>query len=105
MGALTPTYPLTNRGTATEFGGQNRLFIFTIVPASASDTLTLVRASDKLSTIVSVIGQITGGLSANFATLQISFSGLVITVASFNAAGSAASNWTSATADLWVVGY
>lgn len=105
MGALTPTYPLGSRGVVTEFGGQMRLFIFTCAPASASDTITLVRASDKLSTIVSIVSQITAGYSANFADLVVSFSGLVITLASYNAAGSAATVWTNAAVDLWLIGY
>lgn len=104
MSALTPTYPLGSRGKATEFGGTNRLFIFTVVPLAATDTITLVRASDFLSTIVSIVAQITAGTTANFATVEPTFSGLVITLKSYNASGVAATVWTSASVDLWVVG-
>lgn len=105
MGALTPTYPLGSRGKATELAGQYRLFIFTVNPATASDTLTLVRASDFLSTIVSILNQITAGYTANFSDVIPTFSGLVITLTSYNSSATAATVFTNAAVDLWVIGY
>lgn len=106
MAALTPTYLLpqgaTGRGNATEFGGQVRLFLFTVTPTTATDTLTLVRASDKIGTILSIVAQITAGLASTFAFAIPSFSGLVITLNTYNTSGAAATTWN--TVDLWVLG-
>lgn len=105
MGAITPTYPLGARGTnATELAGANRLFIFAIVPASASDTVTLVRATDKITTIIDAFAVLQTGQDANLTSCHVTFSGLVITIVTIGANGLAATDWTSATATLWVIG-
>lgn len=99
MGAITGT--LAKR---TEFGGDYKLFVVTATCAAASDTVTLTAATHGISEITGVVGQVTGGMDADFATIQVSYSGLVITVVSKNAAGSAATDFTGTTIELWVVG-
>lgn len=97
MAALTPTVVAN-----TPLAGK-RILILTITPSSASDTVTLTLATHGVRTIYGVFGQITAGMDADFQALQISFSGLVITVVSKNAAGSAATDWTSGSIDLILV--
>ena len=77
----------------TEFSGDYKLLIKTVPVGSASDTLTLVQATDKVTEIAGAWGNIESGLGANFASLQITFSGLVLTVVSTNAAGSNSTSW------------
>lgn len=80
-----------------EFAGEVELFAFNVVPGSASDTITL-SAADGVAEIEGVVGAvITGGISANFALIQVSFTGLVVTVKSLKPDGvTAASAWTNA---------
>ena len=92
MGALTPTNVIGVRGQSTEFGGTYRLQVLTVTLGSASDSVTLVRATDKIRTILGVFAQIVSGTTANFATVEASFSGLVITLASYNASGTASTS-------------
>jgi len=96
MGAITGTNQVL-----TEFGGDYRIHVIYATVASASDTITLTSAAHNISTIQAIIGGgIRSGMGANFATLQITFSGLVITVASFNAAGAAATTFGAVTVTL-----
>ena len=88
MAALTATKVIDS-----EFAGDYKLLIKTVTPTTLSDTLTLVRATDKVTEIAGVVGQIETGLTTTFADLQISFSGLVITIASFKADGTTATTW------------
>ena len=107
MAALTPTNAVTGnaaRGEASEFGGNLKLQILTATLESASDTITLVLATDKIRTIRGVFVQPVSGFDAECATVQASFSGLVITLVSKNAAGSASSAWTDTIVRLLVIG-
>lgn len=92
FGALTPTNVIGARGKSTEFGGAYKLQVLTVTLGSSSDTVTLVRATDKIGTILGVFAQIVSGTTTNFQTCEASFSGLVITLASYNSSGSASSS-------------
>lgn len=95
---------LTNPGSRpTEFAGRKKLLsIYALAVGSASDTLTLSLADNGVSTIYNVVGTISGGQDAAFANIGVSFSGLVITITSIAAAGTAATDWTGATVNLMV---
>ena len=82
-GTLTYATPLANK----------RIAIITATLAATSDNITLSLASHGVRTIYWVCATIESGLGANFATLQISWSSLVITVVSKNAAGAAATSF------------
>ncbi len=98
MGAVTPTKVVN-----TEFGGEVRLLVLDITPASASDTVTLTLAAHGVSEIVAVAAFLKTGFDAALQTIWATFSGLVITVTTETSAGGAASDWTGATAQLWVL--
>lgn len=100
MGAITGT-----KAVATEFAGDYKLLILDIVPASASDTVTLTLAVHGITTIVAVMPQLTAGQDAALQTILATYSGLVITVITETSAGGVATDWTGATARLWVLGY
>lgn len=87
MGDITPTVV-----SHTVLSGK-RLLILTATLAAASDAITLTLATHGVRTIYGVIAVPETGLGANFASLQTSFSGLVITVVSKNAAGAAATTF------------
>lgn len=89
---------------ATEFAGDYKVLKFTCVPASASDTLTLVAATHGISEILFVIPKLTAGYDAALAGIFATFSGLVITVVTTASAGTAATDWTGATAEVLVIG-
>lgn len=99
MGAITPTL-----GGKTEFAGDYKFIKITCVPASASDTLTLTLATHGISEILAVTGRLTAGYDAELAAIRTTFSGLVITAVTRGADGLAASDWTGATATLFVIG-
>lgn len=88
----------------TEFSGDFKVLKVTIVPGSASDTVTLTLAIHGISEILAVIPTIVTGQDAALAGIFATFSGLVITVVTTAAAGTAATDWTGATADLIVIG-
>lgn len=88
----------------SELAGDWKILIKTVVPASASDTLTLVRATDKITEIAGVFPHIETGQDSALAGIFATFSGLVITLTTTAAAGSAATDWTSATARLLIIG-
>jgi len=94
MGAITgaKTY-------AGEFPGEARILVLTATVAAASDTITLTAASHGgVTEIVGIVGAtITGGADAAFQFLQVSFSGLVITVVSLGEDGLAATDFTGTT--------
>jgi hypothetical protein len=96
--ALTPT-----KVAMTELSGDLKLYVATVVPTSESDTITFVAATHKFRKIYGAWGVIQAGLDANFALLQISFSGLVVTIANFEADGTVGTDWTSAVIRLFVV--
>ena len=99
MGAITGTLAGT-----TEFGGDYKVLKITCTPAAASDTVTLTEATHKISEILYVIPKLTAGYDAALAGIFATYSGLVITVVTINASGTAATDWTGATAELLVIG-
>ena len=104
MAALTPTNVIGSRGQSTEFGGDYKLQILTVTPSSASDTITLVRATDKIGTILGVFSELVSGIDSLLATCATSFSGLVITLTTYNPEGTAATDWTGASVRLLIIG-
>lgn len=98
MGAVTPTVV-----KLTEFSGEWKLLILAITPASASDTVTLTAAAHGVSEILAVMPQLLTGQDSALQTILATFSGLVITVITETSAGGAATDWTGATARLWVI--
>ena len=99
MAAVTGTKAL-----ATEFAGDYKVVKITFTPASASDTVTLTAATHGISEIAFVIPKLTAGQDAALAGIFATYSGLVITVVTTAAAGTPATDWTSATAELLVIG-
>jgi len=85
-----------------ELAGNVEILHLTATVAAASDTITLTAAAHAgVTEIVGVIGAvITGGIDAAFTFLQVSYSGLVITVASFGEDGLAATDFTGTTIAL-----
>ena len=99
MGAIIGTL-----ADKTEFGGEYKLLYITAPVAATSDTITLTAALHAgASSIVGVTGVITGGMDVAFTTIQVSFSGLVITVLSLEADGTAATDFTGTTIGLLVL--
>ncbi len=99
MGAITGT-----AAGITEFAGDYKVLKLTIVPASASDTVTLTAATHGISEILAVVPILTAGYDAALAGIFATFSGLVITVVTTAGAGTAATDWTGATGQLLVIG-
>lgn len=101
MGAITGTV-LKGFGDAA---GAYKTLTITATIASASDTITLTEATHGIKSIKAVIGAvITGGMDADFQTLQVSFSGLVLTVVSKQADGAASDEWTGTTVAITILG-
>lgn len=97
MGAITGT----KAGDAPAAAGSYKIITVTATLGSASDTITLTAAAHGVRSIVGLLGhQITAGMDANLLALQVSYSGLVITVVSKGADGLAATDWTGATIEL-----
>lgn len=89
----------------TEFSGDYKLLVRTFTPATASDVVTFVQATDGISEIKAAFAHITAGLDAALTILQVSYSGLAVTVKQLKADGAtAADNWDSASIELWVIG-
>lgn len=97
MGAITGTL-----AGNTEFAGAHKIITVTATIAAASDTITLTAANHGgLDSIVGIVGAtITGGMDADFQSIQVSYSGLVITVVSKNGAGNAATDFTGTTVEI-----
>lgn len=104
MAALTPTNVIGNRGDSSELAGDYKFQILTVVPTTASDTVTLVRATDKIATILGVFANIVSGQDAQLQSVHPSFSGLVITLATQGGDGAVATDWTGAVIRLLVIG-
>ena len=99
MGAITGT-----KTVLTEFAGKYKILHLTATLAATSDSITLTEATHGITVITGIVGaNIKTGMGANFQTLQVSYSGLVITVVSKNAAGAAAT--TFGNIELSVIGY
>ena len=86
----------------TEFGGAHKLITVTAPIGASSDTITLTAANHGgVVSIVGIVGAtITGGLDAAFSYLQVSYSALVVTVASFEQDGTAATDFTGTTVEI-----
>ena len=97
---------ITNPATkVTEFSGEYKLLCLNgLAITTASDALTLSWASNGISEITSVVACVSAGLDAAFSFVQASFSGLVITVASFEQDGTAATDFTGTKVNLIVIG-
>ena len=104
MAALTPTNVIGARGQSSEFSGDYKVQVLTVTPSSATDTVTLVQATDKITTILGVFAQIVSGTDSLLHTVEAAFSGLVITLRTFNPEGTAATDWTGASIRLLVIG-
>lgn len=99
MGAITGT--LVKR---TEMSGDYKILVLTATPAAASDTITLTAAAHGVSEIVFADAHLTAGLDANLTLLQVSYSGLVITIKMLKADGAtSADDWTGAALEVLVV--
>lgn len=100
MGAITGT-----KVYAGELSGEVRLLTLTATVAATSDTITLTAAAHSgVTEIVGIVGVvITGGLDAAFTAVQASFSGLVITIASFEQDGTVATDFTGTTIAVTVL--
>jgi hypothetical protein len=95
---ITPTSTL---GGVTELGGKYKILHLTATISSADDAFTLTEAAHKITAIDGIISAvITGGMGANFQSIEISYSSLTVTIVSKNAAGSAATDFTSTTVAL-----
>ena len=86
----------------TEFAGTHKLITVTATVGASSDTITLTAADHGgAASIVGIVGAtITGGLDAAFSYIQVSYSGLVITVDSFEQDGTAATDFTGTTVEI-----
>ena len=99
MGEISDTIVKT-----TEFSGDYKLQVLTATLLSASDTIVLTAAANKMSAIVYADAHLTGGVDANLTHLQVSWSSLTITIVSKKASGAAADDWTSGTVEVLVIG-
>ena len=78
-----------------------RIAIITATMGSASDQIVLTAASHGVRTIHAILGaRITGGMDADFQTLQATFSTLTITIVAKQADGGAADEFTGTTIEL-----
>ena len=92
-------------GVCTEFAGKNKAVIVTATVESSSDTITLTEEDHGIQSIAGIKGAvITGGLDAAFTSIQVSFSGLVLTVDSFEQDGTPATDFTGTTVSLSLIG-
>jgi hypothetical protein len=100
MGAITGT--LVGN---TELAATHKIITVTAPVASASDTITLTAAAHGGATaIVGLIGvTVTGGLDAAFSYAQVSYSGLVLTVVTFEQDGTASTAWSDTTVEIAVI--
>ena len=100
MGAITGTL-----AGDTEFAGDYKLLVLTATIASASDTITLTAAAHGgVVSIAGIVGAVvTGGMDTDFSDLQVSFSGLVITIVSKQPDGAAADEFTGTTVSISVL--
>ena len=100
MAAITGT-----KQYAGEFAGEVKILHLTATIGSTSDTITLTAADHGgAASIVGIVGAvITGGLDAAFTAIQVSYSGLVITVASFEQDGTVATDFAGTTVAISVL--
>lgn len=96
MAALTPTAIVK-----TEFAGDSRVKVFTVVPTTASDTVDLSAHFDTIDFVAAIIE--TGADSA-LQSAHPSISGTTVTIVTKGGDGNAASDWTGVVIRLLVVG-
>jgi len=100
MGAITGT-----KIFGSELAGQYKIVTVTATVAATSDTITLTEATHGIKAITAILGVVlTGGVDADFSTVQVSFSGLVLTVVTKQADGAASDEFTGTTISITVVG-
>ena len=100
MGVITGTV-----AKMTELGGDSKLYVITAPIATADDSITLTQATHGISTIEGIVGAvITYGLDAAFTAIQVSYSGLVLTVVSLEQDGTDSTAWTDTTISITLVG-
>lgn len=97
---------ITNPGTnVTTFSGDYKLLALNdLTLTSASEAITLSYSENGISEITTVVSTPSGGTDAAFSYVETSFSGLVVTIKSFDEAGTVATNWTGTTVNLLVIG-
>ena len=89
--------PSATKLIVSELSGDYKIIQVYFTPTAASDTVTLVAATHGISEIGAILGvDIQAGQDADFQTAYATFSGLVLTVVSLNAAGASSTNWDSA---------
>ena len=97
--ALTDTIVKT-----TEYSGDYKFQILTATLLTDSDTIVLTADDNGISEIVYAGAHLTGGIDDHLTYLQTSYSSLTITIESFEADGSEATNFTGATVEVLVIG-
>lgn len=103
MATLTGT--LVDLGGSAFAGQGDKLVQVTCVPSSASDTITLTKATHGITSITAIISaELTAGVSATCTTCKATASGLVITLNTYEQDGTPATAWTSAAARITVLG-
>lgn len=86
----------------TEFGGDIKVRVFTVAPSTSTDTVDLSSYFDTLYAVIPVTES--GSDAALNAGVQASFSGTTVTLETFEQDGTPATNWTSASIRLIVIG-
>lgn len=96
MAAITPTTNYHGELAAT-----TRIVNYGFTPGSASDTIVLTAAAHGVSEIVAILSvELTAGMDAALTNVSASFSSLTITILTYAAAGTAATDWTAATGTI-----
>ena len=89
----------------TELSGDYKIQILTATLLTATDTIVLTEAANKISEIVYADAHLTAGVDANLTHLQVSWSSLTISIASFKASGAAADTFGGdETVEVLVIG-
>lgn len=96
--ALTPT-----KVGLTELAGDLKVYVCTVVPTTASDTITFVAATHKFRKIYAVVPVVESGVDSLLLTASASFSGLVVTLKTWNPEGTAATDWTAVVVRLLMI--
>jgi len=100
MGAITGTEIF-----GSELAGKYKIVTVTAPVAATSDTITLTAATHGITAITAILGAVlTAGVDADYCAMQVSFSGLVLTVVTLQADGAASDEFTGTTVSITVVG-
>jgi hypothetical protein len=103
MAAITGT--LVDIGGSAMSGDGEKLIAVDCTPTTNSDTVTLTLASHGIRSIATVIAcEITAGADAALQTASATSTGLVITLNTYAAAGTAATDWTGANVRIVLLG-